>query len=379
MEGCMFSIRPLVALSLIFPLVLAAPAQTSRQVAPLPSDPLELATGPTKVLDTPQLRALVLGLLEQARQNNGMHTAGSAPFDLKVSFTSSGPNRYTGTGDIEETWMSGRVWRWSAHLGDYSIDRIFYRGYAFDEKTSKRPMPLRLRMARAAVFWPISGNFAPAYLRVATAKWDGDDVMCILRSRGSGDDEWDADEKEADFTNNLGRKWGEREYCIDPKSGLLRIYSEAPGVYTVYDYNDVTIHFHGRSLAREITVVEGGTTILKIHLDSMENPHVADPNFFTPTQKMLAAGPQEVAGEVLHFSQVAQTAGGAGVIQPVVVIATINDKGKVEEAETPPSSDASLSQAALALVKRTKYARVRSGAVPHQRLAYINVRFVPDK
>jgi len=374
----MFSIRPLFALLPMFALVLAAPAQTSRQVAPLPSDPLELATGPTKVLDTPQLRALVLGLLEQARQNNAMHTAGSAPFDLKVSFTSNGPNRYTGAGDIEETWMSQRVWRWSAHLGDYSIDRISYRGYAFDEKSSG-PMPLRLRIARAAVFWPINGNFAPAYLRVATAKWEGDEVMCVLRSRGPGDDQWDADEKEADFANNLGRKWGEREYCIDPKSGLLRTYSEAPGVYTVYDYNDVTIHFHGRSLARQITVVEGGTTILKIHLDSIEDPHVSDPNFFTPTPQMLAAGPQEMASGVLHFYQFAHAAGGAAVIQPVVVIATINDKGKVEEAETPPSSDVSLSEAALALVKRTKYARAERRAGPHQRLAYINVRFVPEK
>jgi len=352
-------------------------AQTRVLVAPLPSDPLELATGPTKVLDTPQLRALVLGLLEQARQNNGMHAAGSAPFDLKVSFTSSGQNRYTGNGDLEETWMSGRVWRWTSHLADYSLDRIFYRGYVFDEKTSA-PMPLRLRLVRAAVFWPINGNFAPAYLRVATAKWDGDEVMCILRSRGPADDEAET-EQDTGSTSSPGRKWGEREYCIDPKSGMLRTYSEVPGVYTVYDYNDVTIHFHGRSLARQISVVEGGTTVLKIHLDSIEDPHVTDANFFAPTSQMLAAGPQEVANGVLHFSQVAPAAGHTGVIQPVVVIATINTKGKVEEAETPPNSDAGLSEAAIALVKHTTYERVKSAGIPYQRLAYIDVKFVPGK
>jgi hypothetical protein len=368
--------RPLLALAAL--LLSGSPAlcQSRPPIAPLPSDPLELATGPTKVLDTPQLRALVLGLLEQARQNNGMHTAGSAPFDLKVSFTSSGQNRYAGNGDLEETWMSGKVWRWSAHLADYSLDRIFYRGYVFDEKASA-PMPLRLRLVRAAVFWPINGNFAPAYLRVATAKWDGDEVMCILRSRGPADDEPEAENSES--ANNVGRRWGEREYCIDPKSGMLRTYSEAPGVYTVYDYNDVTIHFHGRSLARQISVVEGGTTVLKIHLDSMEDPHVTDANFFTPTPQMLAAGPQEVANGVLHFSQVASVAGRTGVIQPVVVIATINTKGKVEEAETPPNSEAGLSEAAISLVKHTTYERVKSEGVPYQRLAYINVKFVPGK
>jgi hypothetical protein len=372
----MFSRQLLFTLLLIVPLGLSALAQTRVPVAPLPSDPLELATGPTKVLDTPQLRALVLGLLEQARQNNGMHTAGSAPFDLKVTFTSSGQNRYIGAGDLEETWMSGRVFRWTAHLADYSIDRISYRGHVFDEPPS-HPNPLRLRLVRAAVFWPVNGNFAPAYLRVATAKWDGDEVMCILRSRGPGDEEEDV-AGDAESVNHSGREWGEREYCIDPKSGLLRTYSEAPGVYTVYDYNDVTIHFHGRSLARQISVVEGGTTVLKIHLDSIEDPHVRDANFFTPTSQMLAAGPQEAASGVLHFSQVAPAAGRTGVIQPVVVIATINSKGKVEDAEAPPNSDASLSEAAVSLVKHTTYTHSSEG-VPHQRLAYINVKFVPGR
>jgi hypothetical protein len=368
----MFSRQPWFTLLLLVLPTLSALAQSAAPLAPLPSDPLELATGPTKVLDTPQLRALVLGLLEQARQNNAMHTAGTAPFDLKVSFTSSGQNRYIGNGEIEETWMSQKVWRWSAHLADYSIDRIFYRGYAFDEKASG-PMPLRLRMARAAVFWPINGNFAPAYLRVATAKWDGDEVMCILRSRGPDEGEEAAAAAEA---NNQGRRWGEREYCIDPKNGLLRTYSEAPGVYTVYDYNDVTLHFHGRTLARQLTVVEGGTTVLKIHLDSIEDPHVTDANFFIPTSQMLAAGPQEVASGVLHFSLRAPAAGRTGLIQPIVVIATINHKGKVEEAEAPPNSDAALSEAAVSLVKRTTYAHSSEG-VPHQRLAYINVKFIP--
>jgi len=369
--------RPLLVFAALLLSGPAALCQSRSAIAPLPSDPLELATGPAKVLDTPQLRALVLGLLEQARQNNGMHTAGTAPFDLKASFTSLGQNRYTGAGDVEETWMSQKVWRWSAHLADYSINRIFYRGYAFDEPPS-RPMPLRLRMVRAAVFWPINGNVAPAYLRVATAKWDGDEVMCILRSRGLEDEEEETGDG-SDSANSLGRKWGEREYCIDPKSGLLRTYSEAPGVYTVYDYNDVTMHFHGRSLARQISVVEGGVTVLKIHLDSIEDPHVTDANFFTPTSQMLAAGPQEVASGVLHLSQVAPAAGRAGMIQPVIVIATIDKKGKVEEAETPPNSDASLSEAALSLVKRTTYAHSENESIPRQRLAYINVKFVPGK
>lgn len=342
-------------------------------IAPLPSDPLELATGSARVLDTPQLRALVLGLLEQARQNNGMHTAGGAPFDIKVSFKSLGQSRYTGQGELEETWISGQRWRWTAQIGDYSIDRMFYKGAAYDERP-KGGIPLRLQMVRSAVFWPVSGNFAPAYLRVATAKWDGSDVMCILRSRGADAE----DEAQSEDTASTGRRWSETEYCVDPKSGLLRTYSDAPGIYTVYDYNDVTIHFHGRTLARQISVVAGGVTILQIHLDSIEDPHVSDPAFFLPTPKMLERGPQGMITGPFRFTQLVPAPPGRNsVIEPVVVIATLDRSGKVMEAEALPGSDTALADAAGSLVTRTRYRPAERGA--EQRLAYVNVRFLPPR
>lgn len=305
-----------------------------------------------------------------------MHTAGSAAFDLKVSFNSSGQNRYTGPGDVEETWMSGRTWRWTAHFGDYAITRTFYKGAAFDDN-SKGPIPLRLQMVRSAVFWPVSGNFAPAYLRVAAAKWAGDDVMCILRSRGADVEDSDA-AADAQSITGSGRRWDETEYCIDPKSGLLRTYSEAPGIYTVYDFNDATIHFHGRTLARQISVVEGGATILQIHLDSIEDPHISDPNFFIPTPQMLDQGPQGMMAGPFHFAQFASAPPGhGGLVQPVIVVATLDRNGTVLEAEALQNSDSSLSGAALSLVTHRTYAPAQYGA--SQRLAYINVKFLPGK
>ena len=41
-------------------------SQQAPKTAPLPYDPLELATGPTVVPDTPEKRALLLNLLERA-------------------------------------------------------------------------------------------------------------------------------------------------------------------------------------------------------------------------------------------------------------------------------------------------------------------------
>jgi hypothetical protein len=232
----MLYLRPLGILLCTILLSSGGLSQSGLPVAPLPSDPLELATGSSQIADTPERRALALGLLERARQNNAMHTPGGAPFAIKASFDSNGPVGYTGPGELEETWISGKRWRWTAHIGDYFQLRIFHQGLPYDDK-SPGPMPLRVQMARAAIFWPVSGNFAAASLRLASAKWDGADVMCILRAEGS-------DFGDEGTGNQSGRRWEETESCIDPKSGLLRTYSEAPGIYTVFDYGE-SLRFHG--------------------------------------------------------------------------------------------------------------------------------------
>src|SRR5215468_1948620 len=107
-------------------------AQTVKQFAPIPGDPLELATGPATIADTPEKRSAILNLLERARQNNNLHVNGMKSFDLKASFNSSGSAGNSGPGVLEESWLSGKTWRWSAHLGDYSQLRIFHNGVAYD-------------------------------------------------------------------------------------------------------------------------------------------------------------------------------------------------------------------------------------------------------
>ena len=101
--------------SALFVLLFAASvfSQSALKVAPLPYDPLELATGPTVVPDTPEKRALLLNLPE--RQNSAMRTPGMAPFSIKISFNSVGGDSHSqGYGELEETWLNGQAWRWSA-------------------------------------------------------------------------------------------------------------------------------------------------------------------------------------------------------------------------------------------------------------------------
>jgi hypothetical protein len=340
-------------------------SQAVPKTAPLPYDPLELATGPTVVPDTPEKRELVLNLLEHARQNNGMHTPGTAPFAMKVSFNSTGTSRYTGFGEVEETWMSPNTWRWSARLGDYSQLRIFYEGAAYDDKP-RGSIPLRIQMVRQSVFWPVTGRFAPALIRMATAKWQGTEVACTLVSGARND-----------ASPTPGRRWEETEYCIEPKTGLLRTYSEAPGIYTVYDYSE-KFEFHGRTLARQISIVEDGITVLQIHLDSLADAANSDPDQFVPTKKMLSHGPGDILVGPFRFPQsVGAPPGHNGVIQPVIVHAVLDKKGHVVEAEALQHSDSALSDAALAIVARSNYRRPDNDGLPVQREAFINVQFTP--
>jgi hypothetical protein len=360
------STRP--SLVVIFVLLVSSLAfsQTAPKTAALPYDPLELATGPTIVPDTPQKREVLLNLLEHARQNNGMHAPGTPPFAMKVSFNSTGTSRYTGFGEIEETWMSGQTFRWSARLGDYSQLRIYHDGAAYDDKP-RGPIPLRIQMVRQSVFWPVTGRFSPALIRMATANWEGTEVACLLISGGGND-----------ATATPGRRWEETEYCIDSKTGLLRTYSEAPGIYNVYDYSE-TFQFHGRTLARQISIVEDGATVLQIHLESLADAANSDPDQFVPTKKMLSRGPGDILVGPFRFPQfVAAPPGHRGVIEPVIVHAVLDKKGRVVEAEALQHSDSELSAAALAIVERSNYAKRDEGR-PVQREAFINVQFVPPQ
>lgn len=340
-------------------------SQDTPQVAPLPYDPLELATGAVVVPDTPEKRELLLSLLERARQNSAMHAPGMAPFNIKVSFNSIGKDSHNqGYGEMEETWLNGQTWRWSARLGDYSQLRIFYEGNVYDDKT-QRHMPLRLQMVRNAVFWPVVGNFAYSLMRMATAKWEGTDLACILISGMANE-----------ATATPGRRWEENEYCIDPKTGLMRLHSEAPGIYSIYDYNG-GVSFHGRMLPRQTTIVEGGTRVLEIHLDNLQDPN-NDSSQFVPTKKMLAHGPGAVMVGPFRFPETVRTpAGFSGAVQPVIVHAILDSKGKVLDAEVVQSSDPALATAALDFVWRSSYAPAERHDRPLQREVFINVRFTP--
>jgi hypothetical protein len=330
-------------------------------IAPVPSDPHELVTGVVKVLDQTDQRATILGLIERARQNSDLHAPGGLPFDLKVSFEASGEVAQTGHGQMEELWLEPYKWRWTATLGSYAQTRLM-NGRMYDDTPSL--LPLRLQMVRGAIFWPI--HLGPnELLRIAPGTWNGSPVMCVLSSAP-----W------ARASESGGRNWEESEFCVDTKSGLLQTYSNAPGMYAVYDYHNA-VHFHASLLPSTITIYEAGASVLTVHVDSLNDPGQADPKVFQPTPKMAsqATGPI-IAGGYRMIVPGGRSPAPIKVIQPVIVHTLLNSEGKVEEAESLQTADPALSAAAVALVKSSSYMPQQQGRAL-QRETFIDVRFVP--
>ena len=346
-------------------LLLSSAAFTQeQQIAPLPSSSFELATSGVQTADTPEKRAAALNLLERARQNTDLHGLSSAPFVLKASFDSTGAVQHTGSGKLEEIWLSGRTYRWMASMNDYWQVRLSYKGRIYDQHRGDL-IPLRVRMLRTVVFWPIHNPATRAALRTVDANWKGSAVTCVLVA-GPG------------LAPAPGRHWEETEYCVDPKTGLLQIYSEAPGIYTIYDYAGGP-QFHSHILPSHITIFEGSSPVLTAHIESMEDGSKTDPDSLKPTGEMQAAGPEPVLTSPMRFPQMVKSpAAGSGVtVQPVIVHAIIGEDGKVLDAEVLPGGNSALEQSALEIVKSTAYSP-RMRAEQAQREAFINVKFTPE-
>ncbi|MBV9498161.1 MAG: hypothetical protein JO138_02190 [Acidobacteriaceae bacterium] len=336
-------------------------AQLARQSAPVPADPLELAMGPVEVADTADKRAAILALLERARQNNNLHAPGSAPYRLRVSFNATGTPSLSGPGEMEEIWLAGDKWRWSARLGSYSQVRIWHDGIAYDTNAHAY-LPLRLKMLRGSIFWPVAGQLASRLIRIAPATSNGKTVTCALISGA-----W------MPATAEPGRRWQEQEFCIDPNTGLLQTYSVAPGIYAAYDYSSGT-PFHGSTVPRVLSIVVAGETVLQAQI-SIEDAGAVDEGMLAPTQQMH--GPGAVIVAPMRFAMIApgQTGAGAGTVQPVIIHAAVDANGHVLEAEALQTSNDELSRAALDLVKRRNYGEAYRGETPLEREIFVNVEF----
>lgn len=349
-------------------LTLAAFGQNAPKRAPLPSDPLEMATGQMWPVGPPANRDAVLRLLGRVRDSYNLRSAGHG-YDLKVSFTvnSGGVTAYDGAWEMEEIFDPAQGFRWTAKGPGYAITRISTNGMFYGEETSD-PIPLRLQEARAALFDPMpsSAKINRSAMRTSTADFNGAQLTCVLLS-GSG--------KTAAATS--ARRWDEGEECIEPVSGLLQVHSQVPGRYYAYDYSNAP-QLAGHILPRTVTVTEAGKTVTVISVRSLKEIPSADPSLFVPTEEMKGRGR---ALAMTGAQKIVRTIGGgspapAAAVHAVCVFGVVTPSGQLAEAHSLQPSDPN-SQAAVEAAQKIDFSRpAPRGTQPQQHFVFVIERFV---
>ncbi len=369
----MFFIRLAALFSAALLLPLALLAQATVETAPVPNDPLELATGEIQVVGTPEGRAPILNLLNHARDNYLLKAAGLG-YDIKVSFTakSGGVTQYDGAWQMEEMFVPGLGFRWTARTDNYTTTQIRSKNLSYGDAPGSS-YPLVLHEARGALFGPMApvSNSRRDLIRSTSATLNGAQLTCVLLSGGTNS---------APLT--AGRNWDETEECIDPQSGLLVVHSLAPGRYSLYDYSEA-LRFHGHVFPRKVTITEAGNAVLELHVESLEDLPSADPALFVAPEEMKARGPAtELAGayKIPGFQvQNARQTNTGSVVQPLVVFGVLTPSGEIAEAHSLQPSNPD-SDAAVAAVKSMHWpASTAPGAPPLQHFVFVIERFSPGE
>ncbi|HUA19541.1 MAG TPA: hypothetical protein VMB25_12410 [Bryobacteraceae bacterium] len=351
-------------------------AEGASKTEPIPRDSLELVTGDVSPADTPESRQSVLALLNRARDNYDLRSAGQG-YDLKVSFRvdSGGATAYDGAWQMEDLYDPQHGLRWTATAanGRYTITEISYQGNHYADGTPGA-IPLRLHEARAALFGAISpaANLERSRIRTSTATYLGEPVTCALLSAAG-----------KHTTNAPGRRWMETEECIDLQSGLLMTHSQAPGRYYAYDYMNGP-QLAGHLFPRKVIVTEGGSIVSRISVDSLEPLTNADPNLFLPTEEMKTRGRAVAMGGAEKFSRmVAPSRPGSGAqFHSLCVFGLVTDAGKLVDAHSLQPSDP-YSAAAVAAASQMDFSPAPvPGEVrppPSQHFVFVIERFVSNR
>ncbi len=327
------------------------------QTNPPPPDPHEMVTREPHTLSKPAERSAALDLLDRARQSYNLHDI-STPYALKVSFETNGAAQNEGEGTMEELSDGGSHWRWMAKLQDSLVIRIGVNGRVYGTNPSEL-VPLRVQMIRSALHWPIMRNAGASAIRAANVERDGKAISCLLLSSSIP-------------PNPAPRSWVENEYCIDPDTGLLQTWSEAPGIFAVYDYGGGA-EFHGHMLPRQISIFEEGHIVVQARVESLEDSPNIDANLLQPTPEMVEEGGSFALASPNRFPMRVDPSDAptSTFFQPVIVHAILDAQdGRVLDAEVLQNSDRDLSRAAMDLVRSTSFSP--SG---FQQEVFINVQF----
>ena len=339
--------------------------QSAPAFVPIPRDPLELATGPVQRGATPAARDAALQLLARARNSYQLKKA-RAPWELKVRFTvdSLGQTDHDGAWEMDDVFAPGEGVHWTAKSSTgYSIAGIFGINSVYAEATAS-VVPLRLQEARAMLFNPIASvSYAGSgSIRTVMTSYQGSPVTCILMSR-------------ARAVSAAARAWDETEDCIDPQSGRLRMHSDVPGRYAIYDYTNAP-RLGEQGLPSTVTVTEAGRVVSTISVESLQTLASVDPALFVPTARMKA----EPATAMVSATKISRMQGQGPVspsmkVRPVCIFGLVTPSGQLVEAHSLEPNDPN-SEAALRDAKSMDFSPSLAAGAPQQHFVFLIENFV---
>jgi hypothetical protein len=209
---------------------------------------------------------------------------------------------------------------------------------------------LRVQLIRSALHWPIMRNAGASAIRAANVERDGVTMSWLLLSASIP-------------PNPAPRSWVEREYCIDPASGLLQMWSEAPGIYAVYDYTGAR-NFHGHTVPQQISIFEDGRLAVQARLENLEDAPTLDPALFKRAPESADAAESFTLASPIRFPMRVDPSDGTSPFFQALIVHAILDAqdGTVLDAEALQTSDRDLSRAAIDLVRSTTFSPVRTPA-----------------
>jgi hypothetical protein len=314
----------------------------SAQTNPPPPDPHEMVTRQPHILSKPSDRSAAIDLLDRARKSYDLHSI-STPYALKVSFETNGAAQSEGSGTMEELYDGNSHWRWTEHFQDSHVIRISADNRVYSINPFEA-VPLRVQLVRSILMRPVIHDLGGYQIRAAHVEREGRPISCFLLSNSLP-------------PNPAPRAWVEREDCVDPATGLLQVWSEAPGIFAIYDYTGAA-EFHGLILPHQISIFEEGRLSVQVHVESLVDAPDLDPSLFKPTAEMMDAGESFALAsprrEPLRVDP--SNAPTSRFFQPVIVHATLDAQdGTVLDAEALQTTDPELSRAALDIVKSTSF------------------------
>ena len=339
----------------------------------VPYDPSEAVTGSARVVDSAEERAKTLDTIANAYKLSNVRRQ---PYDLKTSFVSYGNLPSDGRWTEEDISPAPGIYRWSAEGPSFS-GVFLARERLISSNQPGAGVPLRLAQVRSAIFGAFFPEIGPyAALRIARGFSDGAAVDCILVARG-------ALHSKSAVPFAAGRSFGEAEYCLDPNSGLLLLYSPYPGLYVHYDYRDA-LHFHETTVPKAFTISESGKTIIEAKTESVAEPPEKTSTLFE------ARGLEPVGGgmigevpTIINNMQFPDPRSNVEVTKPEIVVlhGVVSPSGQLQETEILLSTNPALNDVALADAEKHPVLKASAGgdagAPGHPREIVFTQEFAP--